>query len=204
VSGFVRAVSRFCAVVGVLTVIVCATPVDRWWAEFLGGRVDPASADVLVVLAASSLTDGLLGESSYWRSAFAVREFHAHAYKRIILSGGGKVTPSIAMLMQSFLIAAGVPKDIIELEDRSTTTHESAMFTARMLMGETQPVALVTSDYHMFRSARLFQKEGLKITRRPYADAAARAARWSDRPEVAFDLMLENTKIVYYKLRGWI
>jgi uncharacterized SAM-binding protein YcdF (DUF218 family) len=200
-----RALSWACAIAGALYLAVTFTPIVGWSAMTLGGRPDPATGSrVLVVLAASGMEAGLLGESSYWRCAFAVQELRHHHYQRVILTGGGYTSPPIAVVMRSFLIASGVPSAIIEIEEKSTSTHENANFTAALLQGEQQPVALLTSDYHMYRSARLFRKAGVRIVRRPYPDAAARAARWQARWEVAVDLGIETAKIAYYKVRRWI
>jgi uncharacterized SAM-binding protein YcdF (DUF218 family) len=184
--------------------VVTVTPLTIWWAALLrGGDADPGTGKVMVVLAGSALAD-MLGESSYRRSAFAVREVHRGGYERILISGGGSGATPTSGPMKAFMVAAGVDSKIIELEDTSRSTHENAQFSAKRLQGEKRPIALVTSDFHMFRSARLFRKEGVPVVRRPYADASARAARWRNRWEIAYELAEETAKIIYYKLRGWI
>jgi len=158
----------------------------------------------MVVLAGSTMDGGLLGESSYWRCAFAVREASRGPYRRIILTGGAHSDPPAVVPMKQFLVSSGLPDTVMEMEGKSVSTHESSELTAQMLRGETRPIALVTSDYHMYRSAKLFEKAGIPVIRRPYPDTSARAKRWRNRFEIATELAVETTKIVYYKLRGWI
>ena len=185
--------------------VVTVTPVTVWWTALLqGGDANATQGKVMVILAGSALIEDMLGESSYRRSAFAVLEAQRGGYERILISGGGSgVSPSSGP-MKAFLVAAGVDGKIIELEDKSRSTHENAHLSAQLLRNEKRSIALVTSDFHMFRAARLFRKEGIDVVRRPYPDASARASRWRNRWEIAYELSLETARIIYYKLRGWI
>jgi uncharacterized SAM-binding protein YcdF (DUF218 family) len=73
-----------------------------------------------------------------------------------------------------------------------------------MLRDTPERKVLLTSDYHMFRAFRAFQKAGLNVLSRPIPDARKRAARWLYRWWVFLDLSSETMKIVYYRARGWI
>ena len=152
------------------------------------------------------MTEGFLGESAYFRAAFAVDEYRHHPFEHVIFTGGGSEHPSIAHMMQQFAIAGGIPAERIELEERSKSTKENADFTAPLLTGKGPPlpVVLVTSDYHMYRSAKLFERAGITVVRHPHSDAAARSGHWPYRWEIASELTVETVKIIYYKLRGWI
>jgi uncharacterized SAM-binding protein YcdF (DUF218 family) len=188
----------------IIFLILTFTPLTIWWAHLLqGGEADSATGEVMVVLASSGMED-ILGEGSYRRAAFALTEAHRAKYRRIIVSGGGGGDLPAATPMKAFLVAGGVDANIIQMEGQSKSTRENAQFTAKLLQGETRTIALVTSDFHMFRSARLFDREGIHVQRRPYPDAAAHALRWRSRFEIACELALETTKILYYKLRLWI
>ena len=192
---------NFLAGLAALFLVITFTPVVTWWTALLQGPADDATGEVMVVLAGSTMDGGLLGQGSYWRSAFAVREYQHGGYKRIIVTGGGGVPP-VAPSMKHYLVAAGIDEKLIETEVKSGSTLENAQFTAHMLLGERRRVALVTSDYHMRRAARMFEKQGIQVIRRPYPDAAARAQLWSRRWEIAYELAVETGKIIYHKTRG--
>lgn len=46
-----------------------------------------------------------------------------------------------------------------------------------LLEAEPRPVVLLTSDYHMFRARRMFEKAGLKVVPMPIPDGLKRATR---------------------------
>ena len=98
----------------------------------------------------------------------------------------------------------GVPEQSILVEDRSLSTRENALYTARLLSGDGSRMVLMTSDYHMLRASRAFSKAGLVVEPRPIPDALKRAARWRGRWAVFLDLSTESLKLGYYYARRWI
>ena len=81
---------------------------------------------------------------------------------KLIVSGyGGFDKNSHAFMQERLAISLGVnPSDIIRL-DSPKDTKEEAVETKKILADK--PFILVTSAFHMKRSALLFQKEGLNI-----------------------------------------
>ncbi len=65
--------------------------------------------------------------------------------------------------MAEHLISQGVPADDVLPEDRSTTTRENIERSVELLRdaGRTGPLLLVTSDYHVLRTASLARKLGV-------------------------------------------
>src|SRR4051812_45638048 len=84
-----RLATRIFACIGLLYVAVSATPFVNWWAAGLAGRSNDPIGDTLIVLGGSMLDDGLIGESSYYRSTYAIRAYRAGQFRRMVVSGGG-------------------------------------------------------------------------------------------------------------------
>src|SRR5690606_5180103 len=85
---------------------------------------------------------------------------------RLICSGGqgpDEIVPE-AVAMANHLVEAGVDRDLLWLEDESTSTEEnlrlSAQVAARHGM-EGGRFAVVTNDYHVLRAALLLRRLGL-------------------------------------------
>jgi uncharacterized SAM-binding protein YcdF (DUF218 family) len=189
---------------GLLVVLVTVTPLVSWWAGVLAGPWEDPNGDVLIVLGGSLLEDGIMGPTSYWRSTYAVLAWGEGSFREVVVSGGSRAGASIAKPMRDFLECRGVPRTAIEIEDRSRSTHENALYVAELLAGVSGRKVLLTSDYHMFRAYRAFKKAGLEVLPRPSPDARKRASNWTGRWPAFLDLVEETLKIGYYYARGWI
>ncbi len=199
-----RAACRCClrslTALGLLWVIATLTPANRACIDWLRGPWGEARGDILVVLGNAVLDDGTIGDSSYWRSVYAARAWRNGGYRQVWISG----QEAISKPMRDFLVYRGVPAEAIQLEDRSTSTRENALFTAEKLKGVPGKVVLLTSDYHMYRACRAFARAGLHVTPLPVPDAGKRNVQWRLRCTVFQDLMMELVKIAGYRGRGWI
>jgi uncharacterized SAM-binding protein YcdF (DUF218 family) len=189
---------------GLLVVLVTLTPLVSWWAGALAGPWEDPNGDVLIVLGGSLLGDGVMGQNSYWRSAYAVLAWGEGTFHRVVISGGGPEDNSIAAPMRDFLECRGVPRTAIQIEARARSTHENALYVTEMLARVPGRKVLLTSDYHMFRAQRAFKKAGLEVLPRPFPDARKRASQWTGRWPAFFDLVGETLKIGYYYVQGWI
>lgn len=85
----------------------------------------------------------------------------------IVASGGQGPDEEVseAQAMRDYLVEQGMPADAVIMEDRSTTTMENlrnskAIMDARSGAGAYR-AAVVTSDYHVFRTAEYAHKIGL-------------------------------------------
>ena len=87
---------------------------------------------------------------------------------KIIPSGGQGYDESIseAEAMKRYLIEKGIPEEDIILEDKSTTTLENIKFSMNIIEQDNhgEDVALVTSNYHVYRALRYARKCNLKCT----------------------------------------
>lgn len=198
-----RTLARFLrnalAVLGALLILVTVTPVVSWWARLLSGRWHDPKGDTLIVLGAATVGRRMLGLGSHWRTVYAILAWEQGSFRQVIVSGG-----EAAPIMRNYLACSGVPAVVIQVESRSASTRESALYVKPLLAGVTGTNVLLTSDYHMFRAHRAFAKAGVEVTPSPFPDAIKRSQRPLQRWGVFMDLMVETGKIVYYYARGWI
>lgn len=194
---------RVLAALGLLLVLISATPAVNWIARALAGPWTDSRAGVLIVLGGNSAPDGVvIGESSYWRAVYGVLAWKEGGFRQVVLSGG----TSTVEPMKRFMVSEGVPEAAIRLESRSNSTRENALFTRQLLTDAdtASGCVLLTSDYHMYRAWRAFRKAGLQTVPRPFPDAIKRGQTWRLRWGVFLDLALEGLKIAGYTARDWI
>ena len=159
----------------------------------------------MIVLTGNVLGNGIIGETSYWRSAYAVMAWREGGWRQVIVSGGGGgASLPVGEAMKIFLESGGIPPGAILAESQSMSTRESAQNLARILPQTPGRKILLTSDYHMFRAVRALRKTGVMVIPRPIPDATKRAGSWNLRWEAFQDLLIETSKIAYYWGRGWI
>ena len=193
-----RILYRLLAAIGLVTVLVMATPIVTWWAQAYAGPIQQPKGDVLILLSAAGDEYGGISYSSYWRARQALLAWQTGGFRKIIISGGGG--PGIL----DFLLGIGIPRDAIVAERRSTSTRENAIQTARLIQNLPGKKVLLTSDFHMYRALRVFRKLGIDVTPMAVPDVLHSAENWKGRFSGFETMLIESTKIVYYRLRGWI
>ncbi len=142
------------------------------------------SGDVLIVL----------GGGVKDRPEFAATLYEQHAAPLILLSGAGDTTLNRRVLRQN-----GVPKDAIEMENRSLTTRENAIYSIPLLRAaHIHRAIIVTSWYHSRRALKTFQHYAPDITfySRP-AYFEMQHAGWS-RNNTSHRMRLEFLKLIGY------
>lgn len=192
-----RWLNRSLAAVGLIAVLIIATPIDTWWVRVYSGPIEQPKGDVLILLSAAGDDRGGISYSSYWRARYGLLAWQTGGFKKIVVSGGG---PGI----MNFLLAEGIPRESLIAEWQSTSTRENGIETARILSGMPGEKVLLTSDFHMYRALRTFRKLGLKMKPMPVPDVLQSAEHWNGRIPAFQTLAIESTKIVYYRIRGWI
>lgn len=91
---------------------------------------------------------------------------------------GGSLTE--AERGRRFFAQMGVPPGQLLLEDRSRTTHENAVLSARLPgVDQTRPWLLVTSAWHMPRALATFEKAGWNVTPWPVDYRAGLHTPWT-------------------------
>jgi uncharacterized SAM-binding protein YcdF (DUF218 family) len=183
--------------------------VVEWWAHALASPWGTGEGDVLVVLGGDSLSDGVLGRSSYWRAVYTVRAMKAHPFERVIISGGSNSKgekPAPAELMRRFVGGHGIDTSNVEAETESSTTRENALKVASLIGGRGGggKIVLLTSDYHAWRAFRVFRKAGVEVETWPVPDVLKRCGIWYDRAGLFVELCRETAKIGWYWWKGWI
>jgi uncharacterized SAM-binding protein YcdF (DUF218 family) len=195
--------------IGVLTLVITLTPAVPWSGRVLAGRWNDPTANTLIVLGGSFLDPGIMGESSYWRSVYGLRAYQEGGFEQVIVSGGasavaGASPVAVADLMADFLVCHGVPSSVIKIERRSRNTRENALYSAQILRDIPGTKVLLTSDYHMFRARRAFEKAGVIVRPRPFPDVIKRGSTIQGRLSAFVDLARESAAVMYYFARGWI
>ena len=129
---------------------------------------------------------------------------------KFLISGGSgqMLTDRVpeAEQIEKVLLMAGVPEEDIITEGNSRNTHENAVNTAHVLARhpEWQEVLLVTSAFHMRRSAGCFQKAGVD------ADAFSTDFYASERRYTPDELIIpsavafSNWHLLIHEMAGYI
>ena len=122
---------------------------------------EPPALDYILVLGAQMRLDGPSAVLRY-RLDKAAAYLTDNPDTFVIVSGGkGANEPcSEAKGMQEYLIACGIQKERIQIEDQSKTTAENIKNSKSMLPPDAA-VGLVTNNFHMFRALQLAKREGL-------------------------------------------
>ena len=106
--------------------------------------------------------------------------------------------------MRELLIGCGLPPEVMLMEEGSTSTRENALFTKALIESWPGKRVLLTSDAHMCRASRVFERTGLHVVPRPLPDVLKRSNRLINRWNCFWDLTVETAKIGYYAARAWI
>ena len=124
----------------------------------------------------------------------------------ILIPSGGKGRDeeiSEAEAMEQYLIEHGIPKDHIIKEDRSTTTRENLAFSKKIIdERDADPyVALVTSNYHVYRALSLCNDIDLECT-----GIGAHVARyyWPSALLREFAAIMSKKKNLLIFIAGWL
>ncbi len=127
----------------------------------------PSRADYLIILGA-----GLNGDKLSWTLWERVNKgfeiLQDNQKMKVVVSGGQGLGEWIteAEAMQRYLIEQGIAKERIIKEERSTSTMENFRYTLKLLEQQpmfdpSEPVLVITNDFHMFRAKLLAKRNGL-------------------------------------------
>lgn len=196
------------AVLGLLVVVITATPVVSWWAQLYAGAWDDPSGDILVVLAADNLDVDVVGQRTYWRTVYAVLADRQTPFRKIVFSGGRPAAgrASTSELMRDLAVSQGVDASLIQVETKSSSTRENALEVARLLQEEIgrARIVLLTSDFHMLRARLAFEGAGVAVIPRPFPDVLKRCEQRQQRWDAFLEMSIETAKLGGYWLNGWI
>eukprot|EP00929_Paragymnodinium_shiwhaense_P001744 TRINITY_DN10197_c0_g1_i1.p1 TRINITY_DN10197_c0_g1~~TRINITY_DN10197_c0_g1_i1.p1 ORF type:complete len:269 (-),score=74.86 TRINITY_DN10197_c0_g1_i1:52-858(-) len=124
---------------------------------------DEQRQEVIIVLGQSLNPDGSVPRTMQRRAEAAAEAYKEAVLRRpdaiIICSGGDpvKVGISEASHIGKVIEKLGVPREAIILEEKSLNTLQNAWFALPLVKNEFADVILVTSEFHMPRSAYVFE-----------------------------------------------
>ncbi len=149
---------------------------------------DPlAAAGAIVVLGCRTIGDRpSRALQSRLKQALDLHKLMSNHYQQavpLLVSGGRRWEGhSEAEVMKRWLGEQGIAEQQIVTETRSRTTYENAKFSAALLRERNvETVALVTSDFHVQRAQRLFEKQGLTVLPKPATTSLSLWARLKNR-----------------------
>jgi uncharacterized SAM-binding protein YcdF (DUF218 family) len=121
-------------------------------------------ADWLVVFGAAVRADGTPSGSLARRLEGALAAGRALADPHYFVSGGqGREGPAEAKVMADWLAAQGVPRDRVQVDDRSTDTLETVRACTAALRPLTRRLTVCSSGYHNPRCALLLALSGFQV-----------------------------------------
>ena len=152
-------------VIGVATIGLAAFA-DAEFRASLGNTL--TAPDVLLILGCRVKGDA--PEGTLQMRVNKAAEYLKDNKNVVAIACGGVVhddqTKSEAQAIYEGLIAQGVEKERIILEDKSTTTKENFLNAKKIIegMGENLRVAMLSSEFHLMRAGLLAKKCGLDVT----------------------------------------
>ncbi|WP_409291921.1 YdcF family protein [Peribacillus sp. SCS-37] len=125
----------------------------------------PEKADYIIILGAR--VKGTTPSLSLQKRIDAALPYLKMNRGTMVIASGGKGRGediSEAQAIQEALVNAGIEKDRIILEDRSTTTWENFSFSKPLIKGNGRKIVCVTNSYHIYRAVLMAEKQGLHVT----------------------------------------
>ena len=130
--------------------------------------------DALVVPGARVYDDGRLSPAFRRRLQRAVELWREGRCSVLVISGRGPGPVSEGEAGAAWVMAQGVPEEVVQIESRATSTRENARYTAAMVTGR---VLVVTCDTHAFRCRRVFADSFAEV----HVEAVSSPGRWKTR-----------------------
>jgi uncharacterized SAM-binding protein YcdF (DUF218 family) len=176
----------------IVLVVVGAWPVGNALMLTLENRFPPWSGieppDGIVILGGPVSIEGSMahGHPAIGEGAERLTEIPALAKRfpnaRIVFTGGNPTVaggPPEAKFVVPLLVSFGIPRERIEVEDRSRNTAENAAFTAALVKPKPgERWLLVTSAWHMPRAVGAFRKAGFPVEPYPVDYVVVRPLGW--------------------------
>ena len=151
------------------TIVGCGIVAVFGMCAFLGlyGINDSADYNEDAVIVLGCAVRGTVPTQPLAARLDAAVEYHSknpNAY--IIVTGGQGAQEYIteAECMRDYLLARGVNKDVILMEDKATSTTENIRYSREIMREKSIPetnIALITNEFHVFRAKQLAKLNGL-------------------------------------------
>jgi uncharacterized SAM-binding protein YcdF (DUF218 family) len=192
-----------CRAVGIAGAALLAasafTPLPNALHSAMSAEEQLAPADAIVVLGSSVREDGVLGDNSLRRAVHGMVLFKRGLAPLLLLLGPPATAdgPSEAQVRLDLARTLGLPPAAILVDAGVRTTQDEAIASARQLIPKgASRVLLVTGRGHMWRAARLFERQGFTVLPAPVDEVAGTALN----PEGRLILMRNTLKEVSARL----
>lgn len=121
----------------------------------------PEDLDVLIVLGALVYAHGP-SRVLRFRLDAAAEYLRKNPRTRCIVSGGqGSNEPAPeGVIMKRYLVSKGIEEGRITEENRSESTYQNILFSREFCDPENDRIAVVTNDFHLYRSMAMAEKAG--------------------------------------------
>ena len=153
--------------------------------------------DYVIVLGAQMKENG---PSSTLKSRLdrAIDYLEENQDTQVIVSGGQGSDEMISEAegMKNYLVQNGIAEERILMEDNSVNTNQNLKFSSEYINIEEDTVGIVTSNFHIYRSVKLAEKQG-------YENVCGIAAK-SHNFLLPANMLREFACIVYYGVTGAI
>ncbi|NOZ28271.1 MAG: YdcF family protein [Chloroflexi bacterium] len=163
---------------GILGIVGLGWRIDRY------GQVDRRQqADVIIVMGARVLPDGQPGPDLRSRTQHGVNLYREGWAPYLMLTGGFTGdSASAAAVARRLALAWGVPDSHIRLAEGSLSTWEDAQVAASLMRRHGWRRAIVVSHpLHLYRTYRMFHREGVAVYPSPTPDVAVSSMPWRRR-----------------------
>ena len=148
-------------VLRVLSIVICAVFVAVAGAVVITGAIrDKEPVETVCVLGNAIDGDRMTPDLiSRLDTTLAYVAEHPDVY--VIVTGGNSEDPyyTEAAYMERYLLEHGLAPERLATEPQATTTIENFEYVAEMV-DKTQPLAVITTNHHMFRATHLAKKQG--------------------------------------------
>ena len=192
---------------GVFWVVFATTPLSYYYGRPLLVDSNPLKSDAIVLMSSSQLGGPWLSMDAAQRTLGALKLYKMQIAPWIVSSGSNpELSFDQAGLQADWLVLAGVPRESILIDRRSSRTYESCLEIARLMKERGwQSVTVVTSDLDIPRIRLVCKK--LHINPSYLAVPEYRPPRQGlgyGAIPFAQHATYEYLGLLYYRFRGWI
>lgn len=225
-----RSILIACGIFFTLCILLAFTTLPFWMYYGLGTygatyRFKPAT---IVLLGGGGMPSEQNLMRCYTASSLAIKYPESRVIIALTKDSADKLYGSDVWQMKQELVQRGIDSSRIILETTGKNTHEQVRNIVEVLSGKNEPVLIVTSPEHMYRSLGAFRKAGATIVggeaafekalsadlktgakksgankKSPDSELQLRYQFWN---HLKYQVMCyrEYVAIAYYKIRGWI
>jgi uncharacterized SAM-binding protein YcdF (DUF218 family) len=205
---FARYLKDLFAVALIVFFVFTSTVLAHYYSLPLYAKAEPQNADVIVLLSSGQIDKRWLSVDGSQRTLGAL-DLYRRGFARFIISSGSQPLAELhqAELQAEWLVTAGVPREAIIVESRSSRTYDSAVEVAALMRQHGWHSAVVVTSAMDVRRVRLvFRKLGVTASYFgvPEFHTPPNVVYFPTGLAVFYHATYEYAGLVFYKLKGWI